>query len=260
MLYIFIAAVLPALVMVYFIYRKDIYEREPAGQIWKGFGFGALSAIGSLFISVPLMLLGIFSEDPVTVMDNIRLAVFGAAIPEELAKFFFLWLLLRRNRHYNEYVDGIVYSVCIGMGFAAFENIKYLIINYSNWLSVGIARALFAVPGHFFFAVMMGYFYSKASFGNPAKRKQNITLAILVPMALHALYDAILMVSNAVGAAGASIVLVLGLLFFLAKTSKKRFGDHLAADANERVGEIVFPDATADADISDTSNQYGSSE
>lgn len=38
---VIIAAILPALVLVYFIYRKDKYEKEPVSQLLKGFGFGA---------------------------------------------------------------------------------------------------------------------------------------------------------------------------------------------------------------------------
>lgn len=45
-----------------------------------------------------------------------------AAIPEELAKLFMLWLLLRKNPFFDEHFDGIVYAVCIGLGFAALEN------------------------------------------------------------------------------------------------------------------------------------------
>ena len=34
----------------------------------------------------------------------------------------------------KEYVDGIVYAVCIGMGFAAYENIQYLFASEPSFL------------------------------------------------------------------------------------------------------------------------------
>ena len=163
------AAILPALVLVYFIYRKDKYEKEPAEQLIKGFGFGALAALASFLISFPLTLIGLYSTNAVSVSDSIKTAVFGAAIPEELSKFFFLWLLLKNNRHFNEYVDGIVNAVCVGMGFAALENIMYLLSSLDNWVVVGVTRGLFSVPAHFFFAVLMGYYYSKATFDHVLK-------------------------------------------------------------------------------------------
>lgn len=56
----------------------------------------------------------------------IRLSFFGAAILEESAKLFMLWLLLRKNKYFGERVDGIVYAVCVSLGFAALENVMYL--------------------------------------------------------------------------------------------------------------------------------------
>lgn len=224
------AAVLPALVLVYFIYRKDKYKKEPTSMLLKGFGFGALSALGSFCISILLMNMGAFPEEITGVGDGVRTALFGAAVPEELAKFFFLWLLLRRNRYFDEYVDGVVYAVCVGMGFAAFENVGYLFGNLEAWAQTGFVRAITAIPGHFFFAVMMGYFYSKASFGRPEYRTLNYLLAVLVPIALHASYDGILMVSSVAGTVSSGITLFLGLYLFMAITTKKSFNRHLDRD------------------------------
>ena len=52
-------------------------------------------------------------------------AFFLAAIPEEVAKLFMLWLLLRKNPFFDEHFDGIVYAVCVGLGFAGFENCSF---------------------------------------------------------------------------------------------------------------------------------------
>lgn len=161
---------------------------------------------------------------------GISTALFRAAIPEELSKFFFLWLLLRKNPHYNEYVDGIVYAACIGMGFAAFENVGYLIEFSSTLMATGLFRALFPVPGHLFFAVAMGYYYSCYRFGDPARRRSNLALAIVVPILLHFVYDAVLMVSTGSAIASALIFLFLGFFVFLASRSKKRFSRLLSFD------------------------------
>lgn len=106
------------------------------------------------------MLTGFGQELSSTISGAFTDAFIMAAIPEELAKFVMLWLLLRNNPYFDEHFDGIVYAVCIGMGFAGFENVLYLFDNYESWISVGIARAMFAVPGHFLTAVIMGYYYS----------------------------------------------------------------------------------------------------
>ena len=230
----FLTAIIPAIVLIYFIYRKDKYQKEPTPQLIKGFCFGALSFICSFLISFSFLYIGFFPTEATTFWGHIRIALFGAAIPEELSKFFFLWLLLGNNKYFDEYVDGVVYAVCIGMGFAALENVGYLFQNLEIWATVGFLRALFSIPGHFFFAVMMGYFYSKAKFGDPTNKNHNISLAIVVPMALHAIFDGILMVSTTASAAGSIIFLFLGLYTYMAFTTKKRHEELLAKDVSSK--------------------------
>lgn len=148
-----------------YIYRKDKVQPEPTKWLLKAFGFGVLSMFLSFVFSVPACLL-LGMEMDANTYSSIREAFADAfvlaAIPEELAKLIMLWLLLRKNPHFDERFDGIVYAVCIGMGFAGIENVMYLIggIENGNWIGTGIFRALFSVPAHFLFAVLMGYYYS----------------------------------------------------------------------------------------------------
>lgn len=258
MILILIAAILPALALLYFIYRKDKLKKEPTGELLKGFGFGALSALLSFVISTPLGAMGFYPAEPTTVAGHISTALFAAAVPEELAKLFMLWLLLRTSRHFDEYVDGIVYAVCVGLGFAALENILYLFANMESWAEVGALRALCSVPGHFFFAVMMGFFYSKAMLGDPAKRKYNLVLAALVPIALHAAFDAILMVSSmGTGIAATGILLFLGLYAYMAFTTRKRYKEHLAIDEVAKKVDDTIAAELADAADGKRDNPVG---
>ena len=93
-------------------------------------------------------------------------------------------------------MDGIVYAVCIGLAFAAAENIRYvlaamdLIPMYTTEYvyATGVVRALTAVPGHFGFAVIMGYFYSFYLFSK-YRKTMYLALAFIVPVLFHGLYD-----------------------------------------------------------------------
>ena len=53
-------------------------------------------------------------------------------IPEEIAKLFMLWLLLRKNSYFDEHLDGIVYAVCISLDFAGIENVSYMLSDMDN--------------------------------------------------------------------------------------------------------------------------------
>lgn len=205
-----LAALLPALLLLYYIFRKDKLKPEPKSQLIKGFFWGVGAAV--LVIIAMWGFVGVTQDD---VLGSLTGAVFQAfcyaAIPEELAKFLMLWLLVRSNKFFDEHIDGIVYAVCIGMGFAGAENILYLIENYDSWLSVGIARGLISVPGHFFFAVAMGYYLSLAQFGDKARKRTNLCLAIAVPILMHGIFDSILFSVSVVPSLG----LILTICFFV---------------------------------------------
>ena len=118
---IFITALLPVAILLAAIYLKDKASPEPAGQLVKAFVFGVISAGLAIVLSTLLEVAGLYSQwDPYNA-NGIRMAFFGAAIPEETAKLFMLWLLLRRNKFFDENMDGIVYAAFVSLGFAAIE-------------------------------------------------------------------------------------------------------------------------------------------
>ena len=227
---ILLTALLPIAILVYHIYRKDKKSPEPTGQLIKAFLFGILSVPVSFCISIPLGIIGLYPVEATSILGSISTAFFGAAIPEESAKYFMLWLLLRKNRYFDEKMDGIVYAVCVSLGFAALENIMYLFSNAESYLSVGIARAIFAVPGHFCFGILMGYYYSLAKF-YPKTPKKNKTLILIAPILVHGVYDSILFIIN-VTPALSGILLIVFLVFChkMWKYGSKSIQEHLKRD------------------------------
>ena len=234
-------AVLPVIVLAAFILYKDSKSPEPAGKLLGAFFMGVLS-IFVVFMIVPVIGLYVDTVSG-TWQSEANKAFWSAAIPEEAAKLLMLWLVLRKNRYFDEYFDGIVYSVMIGLGFACFENIMYLFMYSDSWVSTGIMRALMAVPGHYVFAVFMGYFYSMAHFGYKASWLYYI-LAFTVPMVLHGIYDMLLMIS-AVAPDWVSILMVLScwlLCYFMHKGAIKRISKHLEADRMRKMEEYYAND------------------
>lgn len=227
---ILLTALLPVVILVYYIYHKDKKSPEPTGQLVKAFLWGILSVPLSLCISIPLGLIGVYPTEATSILGSVSAAFFGAAIPEEIAKFFMLCLLLRKNPYFDEKMDGIVYAVCISLGFAALENIMYLFSNAESYLSVGIARAIFAVPGHFCFGILMGYYYSLAKF-YPKTPKKNKVLILIAPILVHGLYDSILFIIN-VTPTISGILLIVFLVFChkMWKYGSKSIADHLCRD------------------------------
>lgn len=179
-------SILPVAILLLYIYIKDKNEREPWGLLIKTFGCGILVAVIILLFAFIENLLGFhpfaFADD-----SAILKSFFQAAIPEEGLKFLFLYIVIWKHREFNEHFDGIVYAVFLSMGFACLENILYV---FENGFGTGVARALLAVPGHFLFAVIMGYFFSLARFST-MRRTRNLLKAIFYPILAHGIYDSI---------------------------------------------------------------------
>ena len=228
MFLVLIAAILPAIVLIIHIYNRDKWQKEPPRQLFKAFVYG----VGSAMIVLLLPAFGVVSVTPGTsISAQIGNAFSTAAVPEEMAKLFMLWLFLRKCKEFDEHMDAVVYAVCVGMGFAATENILYLFSNIDNWVATGIMRALISVPAHFFFAIIMGYYYSLAHFRLGRSRASDAALALLLPVLAHGVFDALLFVSAMnEGLAGILTLIFLIGFFFLRKFASSRIDKILDTD------------------------------
>ena len=231
-----LAALMPSLILTGYVLYKDRQRPEPPRLLLRAFVLGMFSTLLSTFISGPLMALGAFSTAPEGVIGNLHLALFGAGIPEECAKLFMLWLVLRNNPYFDEHFDGIVYAVCVGMGFAFVENVGYLCNAGDMWVHAGIARSIISVPGHYAFAVLMGYHYSYAHF-DLDQRDLHRFLTLAAPITAHAVFDWILMVSDATSYPVVSGILSIVFLYGfvqLQKMGRNSIRGHLTKD-NDRI-------------------------
>ena len=166
---------------------------------------------------------------PTDLWSSTAQAFLLAAVPEEAAKLFALWLILRKNPYFDEHFDGIVYAVCVGLGFAAIENVFYVLQSEEEWLTVGVVRSLLAVPGHYAFAVLMGFYYSLYHFVDHSKK--TAICILLVPVIAHGIYDAIAFIGVVSAAIGGISFLVLVLFCIkMHKVAKKKIVAQIERD------------------------------
>ena len=185
-----LAAVLPAIFLMRYVYKQDRIEKEPLALLGDLVFRGILAALAAIVLE----LLGESILNSLVEPDNpkyvILLAFIGVAAVEEGTKFFFLYRRTWNDPNFNYRFDAIVYAVFVSLGFAAFENVKY-VFNYG--LSVALTRAILAVPGHMGFAVFMGIFYGRArlraDMGNRFGCKVNLAMGYLSAVILHGIYD-----------------------------------------------------------------------
>jgi ribosomal protein S18 acetylase RimI-like enzyme len=107
------------------------------------------------------------------------------AFAEEISKYAALRYYSFNRISFDEPLDGIVYSVMVGMGFATLENIGYA-IKYGMptiWL-----RIFTAVPAHATFGIIMGYYIGKAKF-DFLNRKKLLFKGVIAATLAHGFYD-----------------------------------------------------------------------
>lgn len=198
-LIIIAAALLPAILFWGYIWKTD-RKKEPTSLLIKATCYGVLICLPVAMVES--MISGVlFGEGgPTTLFGTTVDAFMVAAIPEEAFKLFALHRILKNNPYFDEHFDGIVYAVCVGLGFAGLENMLYLFDNADDWLSVAFLRSLMAVPGHYAFAVLMGYYYSVYHFVNRSRRTR--AMILVAPVLAHGLYDALLMSASVNAALG----------------------------------------------------------
>lgn len=185
-----LAAVIPAVLLMRYVYRQDKIEKEPPALLANLAFQGVLAAL----VSIALELFGETVLNSLVQPDNpkyiVLLAFLVVAVAEEGTKFFFLHQKTWRSPFFNYRYDAIVYAVFVSLGFAAFENVKY-VFNYG--LSVALPRAILAIPGHMSFAVFMGVFYGRAKLcenrGNRTGCALNLIIGYLSAVVLHGVYD-----------------------------------------------------------------------
>jgi len=185
-----VAALLPAFILWLYIWKKDT-QKEPTSWLVKAVLWGVVICfpVAILETGIQTTLFGVDAQ-PTTLFDTTIVAFVVAALPEELFKLFALWMVLRKNPYFDEHFDGIVYAVCVGLGFAAMENVMYL-FGEEDWITTAVLRAFLAVPGHYAFAILMGYYYSVCYFIDDSPK--NIVCILLAPILAHGIYDTIAM-------------------------------------------------------------------
>ena len=196
-------SIAPVIFLLLFIYKQDKYEKEPIGLLLLAF-FGGMVAIPIDLILVSMVNVAYYSE------SVFYCAFIEAGFCEELCKFIVLFLLIWWNKNFNEHMDGIVYAAFVGLGFACVENVMYVLqagsVGLGSGLGTGVIRGLLSVPGHFLFAVVMGYFFSLAKFSENG-RFGYLLASLFAAAAVHGLFDWLLMISDFIGP-------VLGLIVF----------------------------------------------
>ena len=191
MMMLLILGVVPALLLMGYVYRLDRIEPEPWGLLLRLFIYGGLTTFAAgILEEIGVFALSLFLDNPYSqaflVLENFL--VVGLA--EEGVKHYALRKTTWYHSAFNYRFDGIVYSVAVALGFDAFENVMY-ILNFG--LGVAPVRAVTAIPMHAICGIYMGHLYGQAKYHEAMRDWGAMTAyqwaSVIIPLLLHGFYD-----------------------------------------------------------------------
>lgn len=181
---VILVSILPGILWLLYFYGQDRHEPEPRRLVFWVF-------LGGMLLVIPAGALEALGKEGLVAArgagDLISLfyySFFFIGLIEEGLKFSLLWFFVRPKKVMNEPVDGVVYGITTGLGFASLENFLY---TQNLGLEVGIWRGIVACLAHAAFSGWGGYFLTAEE--TAAREETRYALGWGVALSLHGLYN-----------------------------------------------------------------------
>ncbi len=193
-----------------YFYQKDIYDPEPKHLIIKDFIWGMIVVFPASFLEAPFGNL-LTPETPLLTLFFSTIFIVG--LIEEGAKSLAVYFLHYDHPEFNESLDGIIYGVTVGLGFAAFENLFYTML---YGYRVGLIRAVLTTLAHAAFTGIFGYYLGQAKMTD---KPELIFAGFFLVTVLHGIYN-FLVIGGLIGIFTTAIIVAI-LQIYLAGLIKK---------------------------------------
>lgn len=180
-LYIAFVAFIPVVLYLLLIYLSDSMKPEPIPVLLLAVFIGSALAIAGCFWYLTLYDSGLaLINDFQTSLD---IGFIRIALPTEVAKWLLLLVFLAFNKYYDEYFDGIVYSVSLSLGLACILCVGYMMrlvdsFNYVFYVQ-GLVTFLVMIPLNVIAGAIMGYFIALSKHRN---KLLNYALSLILPV------------------------------------------------------------------------------
>ena len=131
-------------------------------------------------------------------LDQALHSLLSVAAPEEIVKVLVIVAISYKRRTYADPMDTVVYGAAAGLGFAAYENLAYLVQHPDIWRALAALRSVLTVPFHGALGIIAGAYLAIARAGTALgahrhhrdwARMSSYFLVLAGPIALHAAFD-----------------------------------------------------------------------
>ncbi len=212
-IFLFIASIGPGLIWLWLFYRQDRYEPEPVRKVFTIFLVGLLLVIPAGLLEQiwrGQMVNSIRNGDWASLLGSAFLVI--ALIEEGLKSVVLIWMT-SNSHELDEPVDGAIYGITLGLGFASLENLLWASI---FGFGVALLRAVVTTLAHASFTGWMGYYISRFKLG-PNQEGKILWKGFLVAWVTHGTYDFLLFLRNPLSSLLA-FLLIAALLIRLYQT------------------------------------------
>lgn len=175
-----VVAAIPAALWLAFFYLLDRHEPEPKHFVAGVSVLGALVAapIADFVVQqlAPPVALAQYGLSPFA-WDRIVDAFLIVGLSQELCKYVAVRYTIYLSPEFDEPMDGVVYMMAAGTGFAVWVNYHRLSSqDHQVFLSTGAAQAVITTLAHASFAGVLGYVLGRAKFSRRSPRVRGILL------------------------------------------------------------------------------------
>lgn len=186
-----LAGIIPSLFWLWFWLKEDKENPEPTGLLTFCFIIGMLL----VFIVLPIQK---FIQNTITIKE---LQIISWASIEEIIKLLAVVIILYKTSHIDKPIDWPIFLITIALGFAAFENILFLIKPFSLdqatvGLMTGQLRFLGSTLLHTVSSGIIGIALGLSFYATGLKRKLYLFCGIIFAIALHSGFNFFIMNNN----------------------------------------------------------------
>lgn len=201
-----VGGILPPLIWLFFWLREDRLHPEPKRILFRVFLFGMLSVL----VVIP------FQQVAMRFIPYGTLILIAWALIEELVKFKAAYFGGLNTKADDEPLDPVIYMITAALGFAAFENVLFLIEPFLNGgLLLGFATTNIRFVGasvlHTVSSASIGLALAFSFYKNEKTRRMYVFVGILIAILIHAVFNYIILQATQV-----ALISTLGFVWLIA--------------------------------------------
>lgn len=234
--YAFLGGLLPSFIWLYFLLKEDATHPEPKALI----AFAFITGMLAVPIAIPLEQWACWrlALDPLTACTLGKPtwlslgpdAITSWAVIEELLKYIMAAVFILWRRAVDEAPDYVIYMVTVALGFAAAENMLFLIApltdsgQFAPTFFTGDLRFLGSTLLHVVASGAIGFAFAFSAGKRPFARIVAAAVGVILAIALHTAFNTLIINTGASNTLNALfLVWIVAVIFFAAFEVLKYF-------------------------------------